>query len=157
MATNSNKEELNNIMEEPDAVIGASGDDLALELDAYNSGTVDVANNTFRELCKTLEYEQIKLRELEARRCRLQEEVDLLKKEIDEEKLLYSKSLEEFNITPMNCIGDAAALCSSEKESDNISGDVAALDLQISDASGKDFMMSSTDLADRENFQDEEE
>lgn len=50
---------------------------------------VDIANNTFKELCRTLENEQTKLLELEERRKKLQEEMQRLKMEIEEEKKTY--------------------------------------------------------------------
>lgn len=50
---------------------------------------VDIANNTFKELCRTLEHEQTKLLQLEERRKHLQEEMMRLKQEIEEEKNTY--------------------------------------------------------------------
>lgn len=51
---------------------------------------IDIANCTFRELCITLENEQTKLRELEAKRIKLHEEMQRLKVEIEEEKNIYN-------------------------------------------------------------------
>lgn len=56
---------------------------------------VDIANNTFKELCRTLENEQSKLMELEERRKKLQEEMQRLKQEIEEEKHTYRLNLVE--------------------------------------------------------------
>ncbi|XP_004523084.1 uncharacterized protein LOC101449861 [Ceratitis capitata] len=56
---------------------------------------VDIANNTFKELCRTLEKEQSKLMELEERRKKLQEEMLRLKQEIEEEKHSYRLNLVE--------------------------------------------------------------
>ncbi|KAI8115291.1 hypothetical protein CVS40_12514 [Lucilia cuprina] len=54
---------------------------------------VEKANNTFQELCKTLENEQTKLLELEERRKKLQEEMLLLKAEIEEEKKSFNSNI----------------------------------------------------------------
>ncbi|XP_037816141.1 uncharacterized protein LOC119606657 isoform X2 [Lucilia sericata] len=54
---------------------------------------VEKANNTFQELCKTLENEQTKLLELEERRKKLQEEMLLLKAEIEEEKKSFNLNI----------------------------------------------------------------
>ncbi|XP_075148546.1 uncharacterized protein LOC142222337 [Haematobia irritans] len=54
---------------------------------------MELANTTFRELCQSLECEQIKLMDLEQRRKKLQEEMLLLKAEIEKEKQLYESNL----------------------------------------------------------------
>lgn len=50
---------------------------------------IDIANSTFRELCKTLDTEQTKLLDLEKRRKTLQEDLHRLKTEIEKQKQLY--------------------------------------------------------------------
>ncbi|XP_067616575.1 dachshund homolog dac-1-like [Eurosta solidaginis] len=71
---------------------------------------VDIANNTFKELCRTLENEQSKLLELEERRKKLQEEMQSLKLEIEAEKHTYRLNLVE------SLAENADAMCAKEME-----------------------------------------
>ncbi|XP_054725803.1 uncharacterized protein LOC129235789 isoform X1 [Anastrepha obliqua] len=85
---------------------------------------VDIANNTFKELCRTLENEQSKLLELEERRKKLQEEMQRLKQEIEEEKHTYRLNLVE------SLTENAEVMCA--KEMANIEcGESAELDEDI--------------------------
>lgn len=70
-----------------------TAEDLTNGIYEKQQSLVEKANNTFRELCKTLENEQTKLLELEERRKRLQEEMLLLKEEIEEEKQSFSLNI----------------------------------------------------------------
>lgn len=65
---------------------------------------VDIANNTFKELCKTLENEQAKLLELEERRKKLHDEMQRLKAEIEEEKHFYKLNIMESVSENLNCL-----------------------------------------------------
>ncbi|XP_054088375.1 uncharacterized protein LOC105216769 [Zeugodacus cucurbitae] len=77
---------------------------------------VDIANNTFKELCRTLENEQSKLMELEERRKKLQEEMQRLKQEIEEEKHTYRLNLVE------SLTENAEAMSAKGMETDDDSG-----------------------------------
>ncbi|XP_050316570.1 uncharacterized protein LOC126750851 [Bactrocera neohumeralis] len=77
---------------------------------------VDIANNTFKELCRTLENEQSKLMELEERRKKLQEEMQRLKQEIEEEKHTYRLNLVE------SLTENAEAMSAKSMETDEDSG-----------------------------------
>lgn len=70
-----------------------AGDELTNEMYEKQQSLVEKANDTFRELCKTLENEQTKLLELEERRKRLQEEMLLLKEEIEQEKQSFKLNI----------------------------------------------------------------
>lgn len=71
---------------------------------------VEKANSTFRELCKTLENEQNKLSELEARRKTLQEEMLLLRGEIEEEMKSLNVNIERSVAEKLNALHDANSL-----------------------------------------------
>lgn len=90
--------------------------------DQQNS-LVEIANSTFRELCKTLENEQAKLIELEERRKKLQEEMLLLKAEIEEEK-------QSFNTTLKKSVAENLSLL-NESSGNDITGKIIALSCSI--------------------------
>ncbi|XP_065360881.1 uncharacterized protein LOC135954604 isoform X2 [Calliphora vicina] len=69
---------------------------------------VEKANITFLELCKTLENEQTKLLELEEKRKKLQEEMLLLKAEIEEEKQSFNFNIVESVAENLSALNKAA-------------------------------------------------
>lgn len=89
----SNAEGVSKISIEPDLNLLESESMNVLLNDSLrdkSQSLIEIANCTFRELCKTLENEQIKLQELEEKRVKLHEEMQRLKVEIEEEKNIYN-------------------------------------------------------------------
>lgn len=87
---------------------------------------IDIANCTFRELCKTLECEQAKLRELEEKRIKLHEEMQRLKAEIEEEKNIYNLHLSgKYKEEKQTTSSDAKPEVQVEEKQDTIENDVA--------------------------------
>ena len=99
---------LNSELQQSPVVAGnAKASESALMYEQQNS-LVEIANSTFRELCKTLESEQAKLMELEERRKKLQEEMLLLKAEIEEEKQSFNTTLKKSVAENLNLLNESS-------------------------------------------------
>ncbi|XP_036323998.1 uncharacterized protein LOC118737534 isoform X1 [Rhagoletis pomonella] len=117
MANNTDaSQDLDKFQTEDDASSPAKFPNLNTTLYDKSQSLVDIANNTFKELCRTLENEQSKLMELEERRKKLQEEMQRLKQEIEEEKHTYRLNLVE------SLTENAEAMCAKEMASLESSG-----------------------------------
>ncbi|XP_013117093.2 uncharacterized protein LOC106094425 [Stomoxys calcitrans] len=71
--------------------IASIAQDVVEENSSYSF--MDLANNTFRQLSQNLECEQMKLMDLEAKRQKLQEEMLLLKREVENELEMYRANI----------------------------------------------------------------
>lgn len=106
--TKINKEQVLQNCEEQQAPLPIAEQSANLIMYDRQQLLVEKANNTFRELCQTLENEQAKLLELEERRKKLHEEMLILKAEIEVEK-------QAFNLNIAQSVAENLSILNNEK------------------------------------------